>query len=216
MTNPSSTAFTNLYPEVDPNVGLPLTAAERMALAASCAIMAFGVVSANMIVAGVGLLLGIASALFLSQKTARRIRNEARSRFPTLDWVEYRRSRELNLGLYIPLFWAVIIAVCAAGYWWIPPDYATVGAALIAVLVAALVWFMPGLNPMWSKPRKKSARSKKAEKDGLEELHAESGSAVGFAPEPDTRETAQAVPARHSLRSPLSDDTTIIPPVTGP
>ena len=88
----------------------------------------------------------IASVL-QQHKTARRIRSEARTRFPSEDWAEHRATRRFNLGVLVPLWVGIIIALCAAGYWFVPPEYATPAAIVIAVLVALLAWFMPGISP---------------------------------------------------------------------
>ena len=145
--------FSRLYPDIDPNKGFPLSVMERMALSLSTGIIAFGVATAEIIVATVGLVLIVVTALIVTQKTARRVRNEARTRFPGVDWVEFRKARDLNLGLYIPMTWAVIIAVSLAGFWWIPANYAVVGGIIIGIFSAALLWFMPGLSPLWGKSK---------------------------------------------------------------
>lgn len=146
--------FSRLYPDIDPNTGFPLSVMERMALTLSTGIIAFGVVTADIAIATLGLALIIVTALIVTQKTARRVRNEARIRFPGVDWVEYRKTRDLNLGLYIPLTWAIIIAVSLAGFWWIPANYAVVGGIIIGIFSAALLWCMPGLSPLWGNSKR--------------------------------------------------------------
>ncbi|MDK4252878.1 hypothetical protein QPX11_11225 [Corynebacterium propinquum] len=146
--------FNRLYPDIDPNTGFPLSVMEKMALSFSTGIIAFGVVTAEVIIAALGLVLIIVTALIVAQKTARRVRNEARTRFPGVDWVEFRKARDLNLGLYIPLTWAIIIAASLAGFWWIPADYAVVGGIIIGIFSAALLWFMPGLSPLWGNSKR--------------------------------------------------------------
>ena len=49
--------FSRLYPDIDPNTGFPLSVMERTALSLSTGIIAFGVVTAEIIVAAVGLVL---------------------------------------------------------------------------------------------------------------------------------------------------------------
>lgn len=142
-------AFVNLYPDVDPAHGIPLTVPERLALTVAAAVMAYGAVLADPIIAGVGLVLTVFASIAQQQKTARRIRLEARQRFPNEDWAEARSQRRLKL--LVPLFFAAILAVVAAAFWFLPAEHAALGAAIAAVVVGALVWFMPGLNPVWSR-----------------------------------------------------------------
>lgn len=152
MTPSSTSAFKNLYPDVDPPTrGLPLSVSERLALSLALAIAAYGAVTADMLVAGAGVAFTLIASVLQQHKTARRIRSEARTRFPPgEDWAEYRATRRLNLGILVPLWVCVIIALCAAGYWFVPSKYATPAAIVIAVFVALLAWFMPGISPpLW-------------------------------------------------------------------
>ena len=115
MNTDSSRAFFNLYPDVDPTKGIPLTGGERLAITIAAAVLSFGFVIEDITVGGIGLGLLLFATIYPSQKTARRIRTEAKERFPHEDWIEYRILRKINLDLYIPLFWAAIIGVnCAA------------------------------------------------------------------------------------------------------
>ena len=64
--------FSRLYPDIDPNTGFPLSVMERMALTLSTGIIAFGVVTADIAIATLGLALIIVTALIVTQKTAHR------------------------------------------------------------------------------------------------------------------------------------------------
>ncbi|MFW9113903.1 hypothetical protein [Corynebacterium striatum] len=149
MTSSTTSSFKNLYPDVDPTRGLPLSVSERLALSLALAIAAYGAVTADMLIAGAGMAFTFIASVLQEHKTARRIRSEARTRFPSEDWAEHRATRRFNLGVLVPLWVGIIIALCAAGYWFVPPEYATPAAIVIAVLVALLAWFMPGISPLW-------------------------------------------------------------------
>lgn len=82
MTSSSTSAFKNLYPDVDPTRGLPLSVSERLALSLALAIAAYGAVTADMLVAGAGVAFTLIASVLQQHKTARRIRSEARTRFP--------------------------------------------------------------------------------------------------------------------------------------
>lgn len=151
MTAYTPAPLANLYPEVDPHQAIPLSATERFALTVSIGVMAYGAVVGDFIIAGVGLALVAIACVVCSQKTQRRIRSQARGRFPSEDWVEYRTASRLNLNLFLPLCIGSIGALIVAGFWYIPPEHATLGGIIIAIVSAATIWFLPGLNPMWSK-----------------------------------------------------------------
>ncbi|WP_053083618.1 hypothetical protein [Corynebacterium propinquum] len=114
-------------------------------------VLIYGCVNGELIIAGVGLALTLLAVVVQSQKTARRIRTEAKNRFPAEDWSEYRTASRLNLNLYIPLIWLVIIAMTMAGFWWIPHDYSVISGVVIAAISGVLIWFMPGANPVWNR-----------------------------------------------------------------
>ncbi|WP_426717784.1 hypothetical protein [Corynebacterium auriscanis] len=139
-----------LYPEVDPHRAIPLSMTERFAITVAFGVMAYGAVIGNLTIAGVGFALALIACIVPAVKTSRRIRSQARNRFPTEDWVEYRIANRLNLGVLLPVLLGLIGVVIAAGFWYIPPKWSTLGGIIIASIVAAMIWFMPGLNPMWS------------------------------------------------------------------
>lgn len=151
MTHPNIRSFNFLYPDVNPRKGLATTAPERTALALAFAVLAFGAVTGDLIVGGVGLVLAAGASVAQSRKTPRRIRSEARARFPEQDWVENESPSFIPIA--VGVFLAAIAALCVAGFWWVPDRFTTVGGVIIAVIVAALVWFMPGLNPIWTRDR---------------------------------------------------------------
>lgn len=143
------TTFQALYPEVDPATPLPLSIGERIGISVSAAVLAFGGASGDLLVTGTGLGLLLLALVGASRKTARRIRNEARDRFPTLDWAENDAADALKLGLALPLVWVTIAAVCGLLLWLVPADYRLAGAAGAALIAALLTWFAPGLSPRW-------------------------------------------------------------------
>ena len=150
MNSPAASPFRSLYPDVNPTNGLPLNGVERVSLVVACMVLIYGCVNGELIIAGVGLALTLFAVVVQSQKTARRIRAEAKNRFPAEDWSEYRTASRPNLHLYIPLIWLVIIAMAMAGFWWIPHDYSVIGGVVIAAISGVLIWFMPGANPVWN------------------------------------------------------------------
>ncbi|MGV0326003.1 hypothetical protein [Corynebacterium confusum] len=220
MTLRNESAFSTLYPDVDPHEGLPLSGTERLALAVAFAVMAYGAVVGDIIVAAVGLVLALAACIIEATKTNRRIRAQARSRFPGEDWVEYRTARRLNLGLLLPLFIAVIGVLIAAGFWFIPPEHDVLGGIIIALLVAALVWFMPGLNPIWSKlgKKKEPADQYAAPADAPAATPASASPCSATASTPQAQPTAPTQPTTlnkhvYHQQAPASDDTSVIPTV---
>lgn len=156
MNTDSSRAFFNLYPDVDPTKGIPLTGGERLAITIAAAVLSFGFVIEDITVGGIGLGLLLFATIYPSQKTARRIRTEAKERFPHEDWIEYRILRKINLDLYIPLFWAAIIGVNCAAFWYLYGRFGMPAAVGATALTALLVWLMPGMNPMWFRHGKAS------------------------------------------------------------
>ncbi|PFG27715.1 hypothetical protein [Corynebacterium renale] len=151
MPHPHSRSFNFLYPDVDPRTGLATTAPERTALALAFAVLAFGAVTGDLIVGGVGVVLATGASIAQSRKTPRRIRSEARARFPEQDWAENESPAFIPIA--VGVFVAAIATLCVAGFWWVPDRFTTAGGAIIAALVAVLVWFMPGLNPVWTRTR---------------------------------------------------------------
>lgn len=150
MYSGNTNAFSNLYPDVDPTQGLPLTRAERLSIVIAGAVLSFGFLISDIIVAGAGLGLLLFSTIYPSQKTGRRIRKEARDRFPQEDWFEYRALRRNNLSLLISLFWVAIIAINVATFWFALERFGMPAAYGAATLTGVLLWLMPGMNPMWA------------------------------------------------------------------
>ncbi|MDO4630814.1 MAG: hemin receptor [Corynebacterium sp.] len=150
MNNNNPQVFFNLYPDVDPAKGIPLTGGERFAITLSAAVLSFGFVIGDLTVGGAGLLMLLFASIYPNQKTARRIRTEAKERFPQEDWAEYKILRKINLSLYIPIFWIAIIGINLATFWYLYENLGTPAAAGVAILTAVLVWLMPGMNPLWA------------------------------------------------------------------
>ena len=82
------------------------------------------------------------------------MRREARERFPAEDWAEFRALRRTNVGLYLNIFWIAIIALNISAYWYFINIFGDPVAYGTAALSAVLVWLMPGMNPMWARPKK--------------------------------------------------------------
>lgn len=157
MYSGNTNAFSNLYPDVDPTQGLPLTRAERLSIVIAGGVLSFGFLISDIVVAGAGLGLLLFSTIYPSQKTARRIRKEARDRFPQEDWSEYRALRRHNLSLLISLFWIAIIAINVATFWFALDRFGMPAAYGAAALTAVLLWLMPGMNPMWAHKKSREA-----------------------------------------------------------
>lgn len=153
MDSATVTAFSNLYPDINPTQGIPLTRAERVAITVAVSILSFGFVMGDLIIGGIGLALVLFSCIFPGQKIARRVRREARERFPTEDWAEFHALRRTNISLYINIFWLAIIALNISAYWYFINIFGDLVAYGAAALSAFLVWFMPGMNPMWARQK---------------------------------------------------------------
>ena len=145
--------FTSIYPDVDPTQNFPLTFGERLSLALSVGVFMFGGVSGNLLIAGIGLAFVVACSLVLGRKTPRRIRAEARSRFPREPWAE-------QPSFLVPVAWIVIAAIAALAWWFTPVKYLTWTAGIIAVVAAIATWFLPTLQ-------RRRARSARAKQDAL-------------------------------------------------
>ncbi|AKE40654.1 hypothetical protein UL82_02145 [Corynebacterium kutscheri] len=158
MTTPIQYALNNLYPDVDPATPQPLTRSERFSIALASAVLAFGAITADLIIGGVGIVLLVFATVTPSRKTSRRIRYEARTRFPNHDWAENDIAQNTNLRIFFPIFWITAIAICFAAFWFSPTELTTYIAIAAALAVAIIVWFMPGLNPRWSSPRAKRSK----------------------------------------------------------
>lgn len=149
MTYPAyPLSLSQLYPTVTPESPLPVSWPERLALTVAFGTLSYGAMTANLLLGGTGLALCLGAYWSISANPARRIRAEARLRFPGEPWAELQLAQQLRLHLLIPLVIALTAALCAAGYWWLRDI--PWAAGLVAGLCAALIWFLPGLNPLWS------------------------------------------------------------------
>ena len=146
----SENTFDRLYPDVDPARPLPPTRGERVGMTLSAAVFAFGAAAGELIVAGVGFVLLMFCLIANSLKMRRKIRNEARSRFPGEDWAEYGVIRSLRLDILVPLLWLIASVTCALVFFFTPPGWYPWAPAGAAALSAAIMWFMPGMSPVWS------------------------------------------------------------------
>lgn len=149
MDTVPSSSFYYLYPDVEPTQGLPLTHSERIGIAVAVAVAVFGAVSADYVVAGVGFVLALFATIAPTRKTPRRIRMEARERFPDMDWVEDAQEHKTRI-LFIA-FWAIIAGSCIA-LSAIPATSGNTTIAGIAAGVSAVVlWFLPGTSKIWNR-----------------------------------------------------------------
>ena len=136
---PHRDIFTSIYPDVDPTQSVPLTIGERFSLALSVGVFMFGGVSGSLLIAGIGLAFVVACSFALSQKAPRRIRTEARSRFPREPWAE-------QPSLLVPAVWAVIAVIAALAWWFTPVKYLMWSAGTMAVIAAIATWSLPTLQ----------------------------------------------------------------------
>lgn len=141
--------LTLLYPDVDPSRPIPPTYGERLSLVVASIVLAFGAAAGDLLVMAVGLVLVLIAAVAPMLKTPRRIRNEARSRFPDEPWAE-DAPQVVPLAVSYPVTWLFIIAIVGSALWFVPEKYTLWGAGVAAFLVALVVWFMPGLSPVWT------------------------------------------------------------------
>ena len=148
-------AFVSIYPDINPAEPLGSSIAERIGFACATAVLAFGGDMGDLIIAGASLALVLFSVIGASMKTPRRVRNEARSRFPQQKWAEY----SVNHTAWILGCWIVITTVVALALFIVPEDQNAIGGAAAAVIAAVLIWVYPGFAPQKHKQR----RNKKEE-----------------------------------------------------
>ena len=158
-------AFASIYPDVNPAVAIGLSTTERIGLAVATGVLAFGGAMGDLIIAGAGLILVLFSVIAASLKTPRRVRNEARSRFPRQDWAEYKsKNSPWMLGC-----WTIIIVIVALALFFVPEDQKIIGAVAVGVIAAGLMWSCPGIAPQ----RKKRRRKKNAVDEDPEDYDSE-------------------------------------------
>ncbi|MDO4686385.1 MAG: hemin receptor [Corynebacterium sp.] len=166
MTKPQSEHLSLLYPDIDPSRPVPPTYVERFSLTLAAAVLAFGAAAGDLIVMAAGLVLVLFAAIAPALKTQRRVRNEARARFPDAGWAEDTPPL-IPLAISYPITWLFIIAVVGAALWFVPEKFTLWGAAAAAMVTALLVWFMPGLSPIWT-PKKQPVKTPATEADTVE------------------------------------------------
>ncbi|MCI6206108.1 MAG: hypothetical protein MR654_04210 [Corynebacterium glucuronolyticum] len=124
------------YPDVDPARPLPLTVLERAAIALSGGIMAFGGARGDLIVLGAGCGLLLICLAYCLSTTKRRIRDEARIRFPELGWAEdTARTRPV-----LPVFAGLFVLVCLC-FFLAPASFALTFATATGLLSAVAIWW---------------------------------------------------------------------------
>lgn len=148
-------AFVSIYRDINPAEPLGSSIAERIGFACATAVLAFGGAMADLIIAGAGLALVLFSVIGASMKTPRRVRNEARSRFPQQKWAEY----SVNHTAWMLGCWIVITTVVALALFIVPEDQNAIGGVAAAVIAAALISGCPGFAPQ----KHKQKRNKKEE-----------------------------------------------------
>ena len=151
----SDKAFVSIYPDINPADPLGSSIAERIGFACATAVLAFGGDMGDLIIAGASLALVLFSVIGASMKTPRRVRNEARSRFPQQKWAEY----SVNHTAWILGCWIVITTVVALALFIVPEDQNAIGGVAAAVIAAVLIWVYPGFAPQ----KHKQKRNKKEE-----------------------------------------------------
>ena len=151
----SDKAFVSIYRDINPAEPLGSSIAERIGFACATAVLAFGGDMGDLIIAGASLALVLFSVIGASMKTPRRVRNEARSRFPQQKWAEY----SVNHTAWILGCWIVITTVVALALFIVPEDQNAIGGVAAAVIAAVLIWVYPGFAPQKHKQR----RNKKEE-----------------------------------------------------
>src|SRR5699024_9540377 len=130
----SSDLFVSIYPDINPAEPLGPSIPERIGFACATAVLAFGGATGDLIIAGAGLALVLFSVIGASMKTPRRVRNEARSRFPSQQWAE----NSTNKTAWMLGFWIAIITVVALALFLVPVGQQFIGATAAAVIAAAL------------------------------------------------------------------------------
>lgn len=153
--------FHTLYPDVDPETPVPLSTPERIGIVVATAVIAFGGAYGDLLITGAGLALVLIAVIGATRKTKRRIRNEARDRFPGMGWAEDQVEDSLGRSVTLPLIWLGILAICLLTLRFVPAEYALSGATAAALTAAALVWFAPGLSPR----RRAGAKKLRSEED---------------------------------------------------
>ncbi|ALC04892.1 hypothetical protein CDES_02150 [Corynebacterium deserti GIMN1.010] len=145
---PTQSAFDNLYPDIDPTSTLPITAGERLAMSVAVATLAFGAASGDLLITGAGLALVLFATLVPAGKTGRRIRREARARFPHQPWAEQEILSARRLNLVVPAVWVAIATLSFTAFWLVDGMW---GPTLVAVIAAVLAWFTPGISSSWER-----------------------------------------------------------------
>lgn len=153
-------AFVSIYPDINPAEPLGSSIAERIGFACAKAVLAFGGDMGDLIIAGAGLALVLFSVIGASMKTPRRVRNEARSRFPQQKWAEY----SVNHTAWMLGCWIVITTVVALALFIVPEEQNAIGGVAAAVIAAVLIWVYPGFAPQ----KHKQKRNKKEEPEQKE------------------------------------------------
>lgn len=148
--------FTTIYPDVDPRTTLPATAGERISLTVAVMVLTFGATAGDLLIGGTGLALTLTSILLITTQTARRIRSEARQRFPEQPWAEYdEAARGLRTEIAIPAAFALLTTAIAATLAWTPAEHIHLGAGLVTALAALIMLLLPGLSPIWTRRRRR-------------------------------------------------------------
>ncbi|WP_075724890.1 hypothetical protein [Corynebacterium aquilae] len=152
MSTPVTADFSALYPDIDPATPIPARLPERAGMAAGAAVCAGGIAMSNLLVAGVGALLCVIAALAAAQSPLRRVRAEAKARFPQAGWAENSRIKP-TFVLALVCIWVIVAIVPAFSFLAVDATDATWWAVASALIAAIGVWFLPGLHPVWTRSR---------------------------------------------------------------
>ena len=145
--------FNRLYPDIDPTVPLPPTFFERIGITVAAAVFSFGAAAGHLVIAGVGFALFMFALIANTMKVPRKVRNEARIRFPQQTWAETELNRELRVDILVPLLWLVTLMLCALVFFFSPIRWYPIPELGCATITAVIVWFLPGMSPLWSRLR---------------------------------------------------------------
>ncbi|WP_234944499.1 hypothetical protein [Corynebacterium ulcerans] len=105
MNTSTTSAFKNLYPDVDPTQGLPLNWSERLSITFSCATLAFGAVFGDLIIVGAGLAFILFSTIAPATKNGPTDQNGSKKPLP------YTAVGGKRPGLWTPTtyFYSVVL-----------------------------------------------------------------------------------------------------------
>ena len=129
-----------LYPDVDPATPLPLTAGERIALSVCVGVMAFGAAWGMIEVTVVACAAFLGLLGFSTLTTRRRIRNEARTRFPAENWAENEISPRRPVLRVVGVLAGVVLLILGVSTF-APASYALTFATATGLVASGLMYW---------------------------------------------------------------------------